>query len=136
MTDSATLDDGDLIDLWLDDMRPAPRGWLLAKTVEEAKLHLAAGRVRNLSLDHDLGACDACLGGKSAEQWLVETQYKSMPNCEHFGTGYTLICWMEETGHWSRHAPTLHTANPVGRVNMARAIMREQERSGRWAPRP
>lgn len=111
-----------MIDLWLDDMRPAPLGWLHVKTVEDAKLQLAAGRVRRASLDHDLGACDACMGGKTAEQWLVESNYTRMPNCEHFGTGYTLVCWMEETGHWPQEKPTVHSANPAGRARMQQAI--------------
>lgn len=122
-----------VVDLWLDDMRPAPAGWLHAKTVDEAKQVLVLGIVRNLSLDHDLGACRDCLKGRSPEQWLEETKYQSMPNCDHFGTGYTLVCWMEETGHWSKNVPKLHTANPVGRGKMAAAILREQERNGRWA---
>jgi hypothetical protein len=121
----------DLIDLWLDDMRPAPMGWLHVKTVEDAKLHLEAGRVRNLSLDHDLGACKDCLKGRSPEQWLHETNYTQMPNCDHFGTGYTLVCWMEETGRWSREIPRIHTANPVGRKNMAAAIAKAI-RNGQW----
>jgi hypothetical protein len=126
---AATLD---RINLWLDDMRPAPDGWLWVKTVEDAKLHLAAGRVHNLSLDHDLGACESCMKGRTAEQWLAESEFTAMPNCDHFGTGYTLVCWMEETGHWPSELPSLHTANPVGRMRMSQAICREQERSGRW----
>ena len=121
------------VDLWLDDMRPAPVGWLHVKTVEEAKPILASGKVRKLSLDHDLGACRDCLKGRSPEQWLDESDYQSMPNCDHFGTGYTLVCWMEETGNWPAELPTLHTANPVGRSKMYAAIHRERERNGRWA---
>ena len=117
-----------MIDLWLDDIRPAPPGWLRVKTANDAKLHLVAGRVRRASLDHDLGACDACMGGKTAEQWLVETNFKAMPHCDHFGTGYTLVCWMEETGHWPQEKPTVHSANPAGRFKMQQAIDREWER--------
>lgn len=74
------------------------------------------------SLDHDLGACEVCLGGKSAEQWLTETQFQSMPNCDHFGTGYTLVCWMEETGNWPRERPFVHSRNPAGRARMEMVI--------------
>lgn len=122
-----------MVDLWLDDMRPAPEGWLHVKTADEAKPYLALRAVRRASLDHDLGACDAC-NGKSAEAWLEEHDYKSMPHCEHFGTGYTLVCWMEETGYWPQEKPTVHSANPAGRARMQQAIdrewMRRSDRAG------
>ena len=112
-----------MIDLYLDDMRPTPIGWIGVKTVEEAKRYLETGKVRRASLDHDLGACDRC-NGRTAEQWLEEHDYKSMPHCEHFGTGYTLVCWMEETGHWPQEKPTVHSANPAGAARMRQAINR------------
>lgn len=105
------------INLWLDDVRPAPIGWLHVKTVEDAKLQLEAGRVKKASLDHDLGACDACMESWRGRDWVT-----AMPNCEHFGTGYTLVCWMEETNHWPDEKPTVHSANPVGRERMRRVI--------------
>lgn len=112
------------MNLWLDDIRPAPAGWLHAKTVDEAKAYLQTGQIIRASLDHDLGACDKC-NGKTAEQWLEEHNYKSMPNCEHFGTGYTLVCWMEETGIWPKEKPTVHSANPAGRARMQMVIDKE-----------
>lgn len=114
-----------MIDLWLDDMRPAPIGWLWVKTVADAKLSISSGKVRHASLDHDLGACDACLRGRSPEQWLEETNYTQMPNCDHFGNGYQLVCWMEETGCWPQEKPTVHSRNPAGRFKMQQAIDRE-----------
>lgn len=116
------------IDLYLDDMRPTPPGWIGVKTVREAKAYLERGVVRRASLDHDLGACDECMGGRSAEQWLAESNMTQMPNCNHFGTGYNLVCWMEETGHWPQEKPTVHSANPAGRARMLQAINREWER--------
>lgn len=112
------------ISLWLDDVRPAPPGWIHVKTVEEAQNYLVRG-VQRASLDHDLGACADCLGGRSPEQWLEEHAYQQMPNCEHFGTGYTLVCWMEETGNWPVERPTVHSANPSGRARMLQAIGRK-----------
>lgn len=115
----------DRIWLWLDDVRPAPHGWLHVRTDAEARSYLERGVVRRASLDHDLGACEACLGGRSVEQWLLESSGQSMPNCEHVGTGYTLVCWMEETGHWPEEKPRVHSANPAGRVKMQLAIDRQ-----------
>lgn len=108
--------------LWLDDIRPAPDGWYHARTVDEAIAFLCMNDVQQASLDHDLGACAECLGGKSPEQWLEETAYQSMPHCDHFGTGYTLVCWMEEHGVWPRQKPTVHSRNPVGRARMQQVI--------------
>lgn len=117
---------GEKINLWLDDVRPAPIGWLHVKTVGEAKPYLVAGLVKRASLDHDLGACPGCSrrDGESAEEWLLKHGGMAMPNCEHFGTGYTLVCWMEETGHWPDEKPAVHSANPVGAARMRRAIDR------------
>lgn len=117
-----------MIDLWLDDIRPAPHGWVGVKTVEEAQQYLKVGTVRNASLDHDLGACAECMNGRTAEQWLEATNYTQMPHCEHVGTGYTLVCWMEETGCWPQEMPTVHSANPAGRLKMLAAIHREWDR--------
>ena len=41
--------------LWLDDRRRPPFGWVWAKTAEEAILLLDAGTFDEVSLDHDLG---------------------------------------------------------------------------------
>lgn len=113
---------GPMIYLWLDDIRPAPGGWYHVKTIQEAKPFLERGEVEMASLDHDLGACEACLDGLTPEKWMVLHNYKSMPNCPHFGTGYDLVCWMEETGHWPIKKPLVHSRNPAGRFKMEQAI--------------
>lgn len=110
--------------IWLDDMREAPLGWIHVHTDAEARVYLQRGTVEEASLDHDLGACEACMGGRTTEQWLDECDGQSMPNCPHVGTGYTLVCWMEETGHWPLKKPRVHSANPAGRVKMQLAIDR------------
>lgn len=110
-----------MVDLWLDDMRPAPDGFVWVKTVDEAKPYFMRREVRHASLDHDLGACPQCLGGKTPEQWLEETAYQSMPHCDHFGTGYSLVCWLEETKLWPA-SMSVHSRNPVGRARMVQAI--------------
>jgi hypothetical protein len=109
--------------LWLDDIRPAPDGWCWVKTDAEARIVMQSGPIEEASLDHDLGACKECMGDmEDAEDWLSRNQYVSMPNCPHFGTGYTFVCWMEETGHWPLKKPRVHSANPVGRAKMQAAI--------------
>jgi hypothetical protein len=110
--------------LWLDDVRPAPGGWLHVKTVAEAQKAFADYDVQLASLDHDLGACDECSGGLTPEEWLETHFFESMPNCTHFGTGYDLCLWMAEHGIWPPVKPTVHSANPVGRDRMRGVIER------------
>lgn len=91
--------------IYLDDIREPPQGWVLTQTPEEVIDLLQTGSVVELSLDHDLG-----LGSGSAER-----------------TGYDVLRWLEEavaTGAWTFPLPEIriHSANPVGRRRMERAI--------------
>jgi len=40
--------------LYVDDLRRCPDGWKLARTITDAISHLYAGRVDEISLDHDI----------------------------------------------------------------------------------
>ena len=78
--------------LWLDDVRPAPPGWVWARTADEAARALATGRVQVASLDHDLG--------------------------EGLPTGQDLVRWMAAAGAWPKYKPSIHSANPLGAAAM------------------
>ena len=109
--------------LWIDDVRPAPEGYVPVKSVNEAKEAILsyeqyiAGILDELDyydldylsydddgivyidIDHDAGdfACDG-------------------------GDYIRLLDWLEETG---RNYPIrIHSANPVGVANMRRIIER------------
>lgn len=112
------------VKLFLDDIREAPDAtWVVVRNILDAKLLLEEGIVLDASLDHDLGACVDCVAAYgNNEQWLERTEYREMPHCDHVGTGYTLVCWMEETGFWPRNKPTVHSANPAGKAKMIAAI--------------
>jgi len=110
--------------LWLDDRRPAPAGWTRAFSVAEAQALLKTGQVEEASLDHDLGACETCMGGSSLEEWLEAHDY-DMPTCEHVGTGLTLCLWMADTGHWPKTPPVVHSMNHGGADRMREVIARE-----------
>ncbi|MFE7744388.1 cyclic-phosphate processing receiver domain-containing protein [Nocardia sp. NPDC057455] len=63
--------------LFVDDERPAPDGWMLAKTSLDAIawLHLSrarAERLEALSLDHDLGGDDTT---RPVMLWMCENEY-------------------------------------------------------------
>lgn len=93
--------------LWLDDLRPAPDGWTRVTTAPAAIEKLTAGGVLEVSLDHDLGEDPAA------------------------GSGYDVAMFIEEAafhGRLARVAWAIHSANPVGRQRMARAL----ENAERW----
>lgn len=85
--------------LWVDDERPAPRGWRRARTVAQALKLLDTGKISEISLDHDLG--------------------------ENERTGYFLAALIEERAHdgqLRRLVWHIHSANPVGRKKMLMAL--------------
>lgn len=81
--------------LWVDNERPAPRGWTKVSTLAEAKRHLESGAVERASLDHDLDGTE---------------------------TGHDLVEWMQSTGHWPRYKPKVHSGNIEGAIKMKRII--------------
>lgn len=91
--------------LWLDDVRPAPDGYIWLDTVNKVKncivWHEKLGEsIELLDLDHDLGYSRQADGGD----------------------GIKLLDWLEETG---RNYPIrIHSANVVGVQNMRRIIER------------
>ena len=91
--------------LWIDDVRPAPKGdYIWALTVDFAKAYIKAREFINkpiemIDIDHDAG--DYAKNG---------------------GDYIKLLDWLEETG---RNYPIrIHSMNPVGVENMRRIIER------------
>lgn len=83
--------------VYLDDERDCPTGWELAKTTQEAIDFLRTGRVTHMSLDHDLG-----------------------DNAN--GTGYDVLCYMEEFMPFDYPIITIHTGNGSAYVKMNFAL--------------
>lgn len=94
--------------LFVDDVRDPPDQpkwyqfwlprWKVARTYDKAIQILSTGKVKKLSLDHDLGP------GK---------------------TGYDIAKFLEERAYNKSRVPSdirVHSANPVGRRNIQRAI--------------
>jgi hypothetical protein len=95
--------------VWLDDLlddRAAPEGWIQVTTAPAAIALLQTGRVVELSLDHDLGDDDVAGKGVHVVDHLAEQQV------------------IEGRDLWPRDGITLHSANPAGVAQMARAIER------------
>lgn len=87
----------------LDDLRPAPEGFLWCHSVNEAKRVIAEAEktqpIECIDCDHDLG--DYAADG---------------------GDGIRILDWLLERG--TLYSVVLHTMNPVGRENMRRMLQR------------
>lgn len=114
------------IKVYMDDVRPCPDGWVLARTVEECKVLLTTMDVDAISLDHDMGACEACVeaGTHIGDMQTAETTFYNY--CPHAQTGMDMVDWMIEHG---RVPPTVyvHSMNPVGSRRMRMALARTQK---------
>jgi hypothetical protein len=85
-----------MIKLYMDDWRECPEGWLLARTVDQAKWYILNADVYDCSLDHDMG--------------------NGYPN------GTDIVRWMVETGNWPKKKPNVHSDNPYGAERMRSLI--------------
>lgn len=105
--------------IWVDDIRPAPFGYRIARSVNEAKeliesyewMKIVSGgkhyyNIDLIDLDHDAGdyACDG-------------------------GDYINILNWLEETGR--SYPIRIHSMNPVGVENMRRIIERNGWREAR-----
>ncbi|WP_411682462.1 cyclic-phosphate processing receiver domain-containing protein [Clostridium thailandense] len=95
-----------MINLYLDDLRDVPEGFVIARTVEEAIYYLENFNINILSLDHDLGE---------------EENGNLLP------TGYDLVKYICENGLRANKI-YIHTDNPVGRENMYQTLLAAQKR--------
>lgn len=86
------------MNVFLDDEREPPNGFILVRNIYECIEFLRSGEVEILSLDHDLG------DGKK--------------------TGYDLVKYMVEHNIYPSKAVYIHTMNPVGRENMYKTLVR------------
>ena len=93
--------------LWIDDVRPAPEGYVWLKSTSETIVFIVNHEedldgnllIELIDIDHDAGAY-----------------------YQHGGDYINILDWLEETG---RNYPIrIHSANPVGVQNMRRVIQR------------
>ena len=94
--------------LYIDDIRPAPEGWMQARTVTDAIKTIAqfGEEITEISLDHDISIPVSANG-----------EYRPFPSPETFqAVAYFLA---HTTDRWECNGKdlpkiTIHTANPVG----------------------
>jgi hypothetical protein len=90
--------------LWLDDVRPAPAGWVWVRTAAQCIEMLRLGIVSDLSLDHDLGFDDVDKNGKAVANWLERAVV-----CHNFAPPVRMHC---------------HSMNPSGKASIMCVINR------------
>lgn len=112
-----------IVKLWLDDIRPAPEGWVWVKTADRAIAALTTLRtlrlvgdldkLTHMSFDHDLG--DTSVPEK---------------------TGYTVALWMAEHEFWPTDECIVHSANVSGAPRIRGVIDRygPYAKPCRWRP--
>lgn len=99
--------------IWVDDTRPAPPGYVLARSVNEAKKIIVdteeyASKPRMID-------CNFCIE-------LIDIDHDAGAYFSHGGDYIKLLNWLEETG---RNIPIrIHSMNPVGVSNMRAVIER------------
>lgn len=91
--------------LWIDDVRPAPDGYIWLRSVDEARIFIGVSenhrlkKIELIDIDHDAG------------KYVADG-----------GDYIKLLDWFEETG---RNYPIrIHSMNPVGVQNMRAIIQR------------
>ena len=96
--------------LWIDDVRPAPEGYVWCKSVNNAKYYIDKYSNR---IDWDNNIID--------EIELIDIDHDAGDYTCDGGDYIKILDWLEETG---RNYPIhIHSMNPVGVQNM-RAIIR------------
>ena len=115
--------------LWIDDVRPAPEGYVWCKSVNEAK-QLISTKELNASVYDD----EAVYTNDMQEAFrfirlrnlcyieLIDVDHDLGDYAADGGDGIRLLDWLEATG---RNYPIrIHSANPFGVANMRRIIER------------
>lgn len=93
--------------LWVDDVRPAPTGYLWAKSVNDAKDFIIMS--------------EASMSGFAVCE-IIDIDHDAGDFVNDGGDYIKLLDWLEETGR--KFPIRIHSMNPVGRENMRRIIQK------------
>lgn len=102
-----------MIKLFVDDLRPAPEGWVLVRTVTEAIRLIDTQEISDISLDHDISMKVSVNG--EARPFKSEETFEPVARFlrEKITTSYK----------GRRIRIILHSANQTGRENMERILL-------------
>lgn len=109
--------------LWIDDVRPAPEGYVWCKSVNEAKKMIELIETSyvywNTSRTIDYYTVD-----------IIDLDHDAGDYASDGGDYIKLLDWLEETG---RNYPIrIHSMNPVGVANMRAIIEKNGWKEIRW----
>ena len=106
--------------LWVDDVRPAPEGYLWCKSVNEAKDVIICCEIIKAANEKDCFLFPT-FNKEDVTIELIDIDHDAGDYAKD-GDYIRLLDWLEETG---RNYPIrIHSANPVGVQNMRRIIQR------------
>ena len=114
--------------LWIDDVRPAPEGYIWCKSVYNARITIE--EAEHLKEYHTNKISPHRLNGNLKHVRKVQHYTIELIDIDHDAGDYAsdggdyikLLDWLEETG---RNYPIrIHSQNPVGVQNMRRIIER------------
>ena len=102
--------------LWIDDVRPAPDGYLIAQTVNDAISIIKKIESDIIYYKHNSN------GYHAPNLELIDIDHDAGDYAKYGGDYIKLLDWLEETG---RNYPIrIHSMNPVGVANMRAIIKR------------
>lgn len=99
--------------LWVDDVRPAPEGYVWCHSVWRAikEIQIREDEIKNYGSFEDISPIE-----------LIDIDHDAGDYAQYGGDYIKLLDWLEETG---RNYPIrIHSMNPVGMENMRRIIQR------------
>lgn len=116
------------INLYVDDERPCPVGWTVARSFAAAIALMKDPNVSvaALSLDHDLGACAECI--RTVQEAAAHLR------CPHVPSGYDLARYLVENGLLPPTRPAVHSMNPTGRDAINGLLDRHYDAELRYCP--
>lgn len=106
--------------LWIDDVRPAPEGYVWCNSVNDAinTIKLRESRIENILQRYTPSE----MRMKDLSIQVIDIDHDAGEYSQYGGDYIKLLDWLEETG---RNYPIhIHSMNPVGVENMRRIIQR------------
>lgn len=101
--------------LWIDDIRPAPAGYVWVLSVNKAKTAILDAE-EQATIPH-MYDCNFCIE-------VIDTDHDAGNYVKDGGDYIKLLDWLEET---NRNIPIhIHSMNPVGVANMRAIIQRNK----------
>ena len=106
--------------LWIDDVRPAPEGYIWCKSVNEAKDAIVDANARFAQ------SCRDGVADHSLHIDLIDLDHDAGSYANDGGDYIKLLDWLEwlYDGHGTYTEFRIHSMNPVGVENMRRIIER------------